>query len=189
MAVLPTSPPDMRASNTESLYSMYSYYQLDPSTSPTASASHFEPLSPHEDKTSDARSQTSMTSSTQSPWKKDKSPATSPNQNGDAVNPKTADDYLALGISHHEANRLTESAQCFEQSATMNGGCAVGMLMWGLSLRHGWGTEKDEQRAFKWLKRAAEHAVVDLQQGKSKLGRDAIKVGSRNFLLCGKTPY
>ena len=35
--------------------------------------------------------------------------------------------------------------------------------MWGLSLRHGWGVEKDEAKAFRWLKKAAEHAVVDLK--------------------------
>ena len=50
------------------------------------------------------------------------------------------------------------------------------MLMWGLTLRHGWGVPRDEPRAFKWLKRAAEHAVVDLQHGRTKSGRDAIKV-------------
>ena len=93
------------------------------------------------------------------------------------TNPQTAEDYLALGISHHEADRLQDSAQCFEKAATLDGGCAVGMLMWGLTLRHGWGIQKDEQRAFKWLKKAAEHAVVDLQQGKNASGRDAIKVG------------
>ena len=100
-----------------------------------------------------------------------------PSPNSLPTNPTTADDFLALGIEHHEANRLTESAQCFEKSATLNGGHAVGMLMWGLTLRHGWGVPRDEPRAFKWLKRAAEHAVVDLQHGRTKSGRDAIKVG------------
>jgi len=47
------------------------------------------------------------------------------------------------------------------------------MLMWGLSLRHAWGCEKDEAKAFKWLKRAAEHSVEDLQGAKE--GREALK--------------
>ncbi|EJD02101.1 HCP-like protein [Fomitiporia mediterranea MF3/22] len=111
-----------------------------------------------------------------SPTRRVKSPASSPNPNEALPNPTTADDYLALGIAHHEADRLTESAECFEKSATLNGGCAVGMLMWGLSLRHGWGVQKDEVKAFKWLKQAAEHAVVDLQQGRSNVRRDAVKV-------------
>ena len=55
-------------------------------------------------------------------------------------------------------------------------GSAVGMLMWGLSLRHGWGVPKDEAQAFRWLKAAAEHAVVDLQKGAAYSGRDVVKV-------------
>ncbi|KZT42734.1 HCP-like protein [Sistotremastrum suecicum HHB10207 ss-3] len=35
--------------------------------------------------------------------------------------------------------------------------------MWGLSLRHGWGVEKDEKRAFSWLRRACEIALGDLE--------------------------
>lgn len=124
-----------------------------------------------------------------SPGKKSK--PDSPGKNSDLLtDPKTADDFLALGIAHHEADRLKESAECFEKSATLNGGSGAGMLMWGLSLRHGWGVPKDETRAFKWLKRAAEHAVVDLQQGRD--GRDAVKVrrityGSLRRSFCGLT--
>lgn len=43
---------------------------------------------------------------------------------------------LHLGIDAHERGDLEESAQLFEKSA--NGGCSLGMLMFGLSLRHGW---------------------------------------------------
>lgn len=42
-------------------------------------------------------------------------------------------------------------------------GCAVGMLMWGLALRSGWGVKRDEEKGFKWLRRAAELAVEDLE--------------------------
>jgi TPR repeat protein len=69
-----------------------------------------------------------------------------------------------LGISHHENDRLEESAYWFEKAANENGGCGVGMLMWGLSLRHAWGVEKDERAAFWWLRRAAECAVEDLEK-------------------------
>lgn len=71
---------------------------------------------------------------------------------------------LLLGISHHEANRLEESAYWFEKAANENGGCGVGMFMWGLSLRHAWGVEKDERAAFWWLRRAAECAVHDMER-------------------------
>ena len=66
---------------------------------------------------------------------------------------------LQLGIQHHLENRLTESAAAFEKSATLGGGCGVGMLMWGLAQRHGWGCEKNEQAGFRWLRRAAELAA------------------------------
>jgi len=75
----------------------------------------------------------------------------------------TPHEYLQQGIQHHEANRLNESAVCFEKSAKESGGCGIGMLMWGLALRHGWGCEKNEKFAFKWLTRAAESAVEDLE--------------------------
>ena len=43
---------------------------------------------------------------------------------------------LHLGIDAHEKGQLEESAKLFAKSA--NGGCGLGMLMYGLSLRHGW---------------------------------------------------
>ncbi|KAL0945699.1 hypothetical protein HGRIS_014850 [Hohenbuehelia grisea] len=46
------------------------------------------------------------------------------------------------------------------------GGCSVGKLMWGLTLRHGWGCEKNEKTGFTWLSRAAESAVEDLEQAR-----------------------
>jgi len=55
---------------------------------------------------------------------------------------------------------------CFEKSAKEDGGCGVGMLMWGLTLRHGWGCEKNEKIGFKWLRRAAESAVEDLENAR-----------------------
>ena len=77
---------------------------------------------------------------------------------------RTPQEYLQLGIQHHEANRLRESARCFERSANEEGGCGVGMLMYGLTLRHGWGCAKNEKAGFKWLRKAAEHAVEDLEK-------------------------
>lgn len=52
------------------------------------------------------------------------------------------------------------------------------MLLWGLTLRHGWGCEKNEKSGFKWLTKAAESAVDDL--GKAREGMDvkAVRVSS-----------
>ena len=84
----------------------------------------------------------------------------------------TPQDFLQLGIQNHEANRLRESAMYFEKSAKENGGCGGGMLMWGLTLRHGWGCEKNEKVGFKWLSKAAESAVADLETTKSSNRKD-----------------
>lgn len=43
------------------------------------------------------------------------------------------------------------------------------MVMWGLTLRHGWGCEKNESLGFKWLQRAAESAVTDLESSRKGL--------------------
>jgi hypothetical protein len=98
-------------------------------------------------------------------------------------NTSTPQDYLQQGIQHHEANRLKESAICFEKSAKESGGCGIGMLMWGLALRHGWGCEKNEKFAFKWLTRAAESAVEDLENARA--GRT---IDSNAVQVCGACP-
>lgn len=177
---LPSHPPNMRASTPDSLYSNYSYYPLDGNTPPASATLSSFPSS----SSSQALRSPGSSSSKQQLQKMPSSPelrvnapkVKSPIPHGAPTNPQTAEEFLALGISHHEADRLSESARYFEQAATLNGGCAVGMLMWGLALRHGWGVPKDEPRAFKWLKRAAEHAVVDLQEGSGKYAREAVKV-------------
>ena len=43
---------------------------------------------------------------------------------------------LHLGIDAHERGELEKSADYFQRSA--DGGCGLGMLMYGLTLRHGW---------------------------------------------------
>ncbi|KAI6022599.1 hypothetical protein EDC04DRAFT_3117797 [Pisolithus marmoratus] len=103
-------------------------------------------------------------------------PNPKPNQlsdNSPSTGPQTPFDYLQLGIQYHESNRLKDSARYFEKSATEQGGCGVGMLMWGLALRHGWGCEKNEKSGFKWLAKAAESAVADLERARQGRGFDA----------------
>ena len=164
----PPRPP--RPASPVSLYSHYSYYPMDsPIPSPTTpNAPHDSPAtthlspnyvpSPHPDK---------------SPPPPAAKPSSAPQPNLD--NPQTAQDYLQLGITHHEANRLTESAACFEKSATLDGGCGVGMLMWGLAQRHGWGCPQNEASGFRWLRRAAEVAVEDLEKARAGADSGAVK--------------
>lgn len=93
--------------------------------------------------------------------------------NTPSTQPTSPLDYLQLGIQHHECNRLKDSAICFEKSAKEQGGCGVGMLMWGLALRHGWGCEKNEKSGFRWLTKAAEAAVEDLEKARQGKRFDA----------------
>lgn len=86
------------------------------------------------------------------------------------------EEYLQLGITHHERDELALSAHCFEQSATLNGGCGFGMLMWGLTLRHGWGVRRDEKTGFAWVRQAADAAVGDLEAAVEGVEADAVKV-------------
>lgn len=146
---LPWHPPALRAGLPLSVYSnSYSFYQLDSATpSPPPQSSRFTP---------------------------DISPATSRSVSAE---PQTPEEYLQLGIQYHEANQLKDSALCFEKSAKEQSGCGVGMLMWGLTLRHGWGCEKDEKSGFKWLTKAAESAVQDLEKAKKGLDVHGVKVG------------
>jgi hypothetical protein len=180
---LPRAPPPRVVSPAASIYSQYSFYQLDSNNaSPTGSSTRGSPdpynftpwpqehrppfLSPHYSpppRSPAAGSRSSSPGSNISPTGK--------------LSPHSPQEYLQLGIQHHEANRLEDAAICFEKSAKDDGGCGVGMVMWGLTLRHGWGCEKNENLGFKWLQRAAESAVTDSEHSRKGLGANAVQVG------------
>ncbi|PWN92972.1 HCP-like protein, partial [Acaromyces ingoldii] len=69
-----------------------------------------------------------------------------------------AEAFLTLGITHHESGDLSRSAYYFERSAKIDGGCVVGMCMWGMALREGWGARKDPRKGFEWISKAAARA-------------------------------
>lgn len=108
-----------------------------------------------------------MTAFSSSPQRKTTTQKSSSPMKPSALTSRTAQEYLQLGVKYYDADRLEESATCFEKSATEDKGCCLGMVMWGLSLRHGWGCEKDTAEGFKWLKEAAESAVTDLESNKT----------------------
>jgi len=185
---LPSSPLPIRPGSTNSLYSRYSFYSAGdlPSGSSTPQpGAHFDNFPQTGDSSSTRTPTPTQSQQQQQLATSDSNPngsaqslnahsrAQQPTENLD--NPQTPHEFLALGILHHEANRLQESAYCFERAATENGGCGVGMLMWGLSLRHAWGTEKDERAAFGWLRKAADAAVSDLEHATEKGERNAVK--------------
>jgi TPR repeat protein len=74
--------------------------------------------------------------------------------------PERAEDYVRQGIESHESGDLTKATNCFRNAAEY--GDPVGMLMYGLSVRHGWGCAPNRLLAFQYLQKSAEHAVGDL---------------------------
>ncbi|KAK7472929.1 hypothetical protein VKT23_001034 [Stygiomarasmius scandens] len=159
---LPRKPPSLRADSPVSVYSAYSYYNLDSAT-PSPTAQNF-------------KSESNPGSGSSSPLRTESThELLKPSQAKRAPETK-AQEFLQLGIQHHEANRLHESAVYFERSAKEDGGCGVGKLMWGLTLRHGWGCDKNEKEGFKWLRKAAEEAVDDLEtRGDTSIDRGAVR--------------
>lgn len=62
--------------------------------------------------------------------------------------------HIELGIEQHEANQLPQSTHHFKVAADM--GDPTGCLLYGLSLRHGWGIRPDMQRSIQMLQKAAD---------------------------------
>lgn len=82
------------------------------------------------------------------------------------VTKNTEKETLRKGIMAHQRNDMTLSAVLFERCAKENGGTGVGMLMWALALRHGWGCPVDTSKAFGWLQLSIETLLLELHQSK-----------------------
>ncbi|RKP06194.1 hypothetical protein THASP1DRAFT_18771 [Thamnocephalis sphaerospora] len=67
---------------------------------------------------------------------------------------------VQLGIKCHEAGDLEQATNYFKRAAEMSN--PNGMFLYGISLRHGWGCSPQPTAAFRYLQKAAESAVVDL---------------------------
>ncbi|KXS15630.1 hypothetical protein M427DRAFT_56698 [Gonapodya prolifera JEL478] len=79
------------------------------------------------------------------------------------------DDPLQLGIWHHENLRLPASAYFFSVSASQ--GNPLGLLLYGLSLRHGWGVKQDAELGFRCFQLAAKSAVWEFSEGLENQGK------------------
>ncbi|KAG0091096.1 hypothetical protein BGZ92_001510 [Podila epicladia] len=75
--------------------------------------------------------------------------------------PEKAEDFVRQGIDFHEIGEISKATHYFRSAAEM--GDPVGMLMYGLSVRHGWGCAANRPLAFQYLQKSAEHAVGDLK--------------------------
>ncbi|KAF9910853.1 hypothetical protein EC991_005316 [Linnemannia zychae] len=72
-----------------------------------------------------------------------------------------ADDNIQRAIELHERNQLEEATHYFRLAAQSEN--PLGQLMYGLSLRHGWGCKADPKEAIVYLQRAAEYAMGEMK--------------------------
>ncbi|KDQ30359.1 hypothetical protein PLEOSDRAFT_1062408 [Pleurotus ostreatus PC15] len=177
--VLERNAARARSGSPTSVYSGYSFYQLPPTPSNELPQPQLSQGNSSRARSPQPAPPPTITV-TPSPSYQSHAPAPPGPPNLD--NPQTPQDYLQLGIQAHEANKLRDSFDHFEQAAKLQGGCGVGMLMYGLSLRHGWGCEKNEKVGFKWLRRAAESAVEDLESARASKMMDVGAVQSELVL-------
>ncbi|KAG0289764.1 hypothetical protein BGZ98_003725, partial [Dissophora globulifera] len=71
-----------------------------------------------------------------------------------------ADVNIQKAIELHENNQLEEATHYFKLAAQSEN--PLGQLMYGLSLRHGWGCKANPIEAIVYLRRAAEYAMEEL---------------------------
>lgn len=84
-----------------------------------------------------------------------------------------AENLVHAGIKFHEAGQLEKAADNFRLAAEQ--GSPLGMFLYGVSLRHGWGCKKNEKIAFQYLQKAAESAVLDLNNLSSTVNMSAAR--------------
>ncbi|KAF9117044.1 hypothetical protein BGX27_005594 [Mortierella sp. AM989] len=73
-----------------------------------------------------------------------------------------ADDYIQKAIELHENNQLEDATHYFKLAAQFEN--PLGQLMYGLSLRHGWGCKPNPSEAITYLQRAAEYAMGEMNE-------------------------
>ncbi|KAF9997872.1 hypothetical protein BGZ79_008421 [Entomortierella chlamydospora] len=73
-----------------------------------------------------------------------------------------ADDNIQKAIELHENNQLEEATHYFKLAAQSEN--PLGQLMYGLSLRHGWGCKPNPTEAIVYLQRAAEYAMGEMNE-------------------------
>ncbi|CAG8492626.1 10561_t:CDS:2 [Cetraspora pellucida] len=89
--------------------------------------------------------------------------------------PTTIDDYVSQAIRYHENDQLEKSTEYFHIAAKQNN--TIGMIFYGLALRHGWGCKTDTARAFKYLQKAAGSASEMLKNIDDKANSQILKTG------------
>jgi len=71
-----------------------------------------------------------------------------------------ADEFIQQAIQFHEANELEKATYYFKLAADKDS--PLGLFLYGIALRHGWGCKVNPKLAVRFLQKAAESAVSDL---------------------------
>jgi len=74
--------------------------------------------------------------------------------------PVSIEDYISQAIKYHEDDQLARSTEYLRIAAEKDS--AVGKVLYGIALRHGWGCKVNEALAFNHLQQAAESAMTIL---------------------------
>ncbi|XWW97225.1 hypothetical protein V2A60_005206 [Cordyceps javanica] len=88
----------------------------------------------------------------------------------------TAEDHLEKGIQLHENGSLKESTYHLRLAAKQSNPTA--MLLYALACRHGWGMRPSQREGVEWLRKAAEHASVEVADD-----QDLVKEGKHVDVL------
>ena len=82
-------------------------------------------------------------------------------------------DPLAIAIYYHEINQLDIAAYYFSVSAAR--GHPMGLVMYAIALRHGWGLQQNEPEAVRLLQRAADLALLDMDLVNNKYSKGSLQ--------------
>jgi TPR repeat protein len=91
------------------------------------------------------------------------------------INPSNLSDHdVKEAIGHYEKNELEKGTSILKSAAENKS--PVGLLLYGIALRHGWGVKEDQNSAFYYLQKAAELAVIDINSEQKELSyKEALK--------------
>ena len=92
----------------------------------------------------------------------------------------SAEDHLNKGIQCHENGSVNESTYHLRHAARQ--GNPTGMLLYALACRHGWGMRANQREGVQWLRKAAEHASLEIADDE-----DQVKEGKQVDHLESKT--
>ncbi|KAJ2521202.1 hypothetical protein H4217_001538 [Coemansia sp. RSA 1939] len=104
---------------------------------------------------------------------------TSPAAPAERSRAKTAqelgEEFFQKAVAFHEQGDLVSATAYFKRAADKNS--PLGMLFYGLSLRHGWGCQPNENLAFVFLQKAGEQVVPhvrDMDPGAAGIAREEL---------------